>query len=214
MVLLRLLPLFALSACRIGAGPSRPDALPDGGAPSLPLPDVLDGVAEIVPPDDPDFPRAELSAAVKEAGLGGLSDGVAVRLIADVPVYRMWNGPDVVDGNGNTNRLGQWWSFDAPVGSRDDYRAAYEVCEAWNELLYVATCTLQAGAVVATGPGQSVSEETCGEDGESYDANPEDWQVYIARAWTREGEGLELNCPDPAEDYRAKPADVSQPEAP
>jgi hypothetical protein len=121
----------------------------------------------------------------------------------------MWSGPQKVDARGNTNRMGQWWAFDAPSGPVDGYRRDYEVCVAWNDLTWVATCTLKAGAVVAIGPGQSVSAATCGDASgqESYAANPGDWQVYVEKAWAR---SAELECPDATQDYEADPGDVAK----
>jgi len=160
---------------------------------------------------DADHARAELAGAVKPAGEGGLVEGLVVRLTADVPVYRMWNGPEKKDSRGNTNRLGQWWAYDAPTGPQASYRTAYEICRGWNDLTWVVKCTLKAGAVVAIGPGQSVSAATCGDatGAESYPANHKDWQVFVAKAWTRLGADKELDCPDEALDYAVDPADIS-----
>lgn len=190
------------------------DALADGGP--LALPASLEGRAEVLDPNDPDFGRAGVGSAVQPEGKGGVSEALVIRLSAELPVYRMWSGPEKVDANGNTNRLGGWWSYDAPSGPVQGYRVAYEICEQWNDLTWVATCTLQPGAVVAIGPGQSVSAQTCDNPSreESYPANPEDWQLYVAKSWTRLGEGKELVCPDASADYEADPADISRPIAP
>jgi len=133
-----------------------------------------------------------------------------VRLVQDLPVYRMWNGPDKLNAGGLTNRIGQWWSFDAPCGTRAKYRASYEICHAWNDLTWVATCNLKKGSVAAVGSGQSVSAENCGDPTgqESYFGNPIGWQVFVAKAWSR---GDELVCPGAEDDYRANPANVSIP---
>lgn len=156
---------------------------------------------------DPEAARADLLGAVKAPGLGGLAAGTVVRLTVDQPVYRLWNGPAKVDANGHDNRLGQWWTFDAPQGTQEQYRVDYEICEGWNDLTWVATCTLKAGSIVVIGPGQSVSQATCGTD-EVYAANPQDLQVYVAKAWTRLG--TELDCPDASADYPADPNDLTR----
>ena len=181
----------------------------------LALPAALQGKAEVVAATDPDYARADAASAVKPAGQGGISQGLVVRLTADVPVYRMWSGPDKKDSRGNTNRIGQWWSYDAPQGALTGYRTDYEICQGWNDLTWVATCTLQKGAVVVIGPGQSVSAETCADPfgKEAYPANAEDWQVYVSKAWTRLGTDKELNCPADTADYLADPADISKPKA-
>ncbi len=143
------------------------------------------------------------------AGQGGISEGLVVRLTEDLPVYRMWSGPDKLNASGFTNRIGQWWAYDAPTGTQAAYRDHYDICLAWNDLTWVATCTLKAGSVVAIGPGQSVSAETCGDPTgqESYPANPDYWQTYVAKAWARADE---LQCPADSADYQADPEDISR----
>jgi len=132
-----------------------------------------------------------------------------VRITQDIPVYRMWNGPGKKDGRGNTNRMGGWWSYDLPAGPVSKYRADYEICLAWNDLAWVATCTLKKGAVVAIGPGQSVSAETCNDPTgkESYPANATGWQTYVDKPWAR---AAELACPPESSDYAADPADIGK----
>ena len=63
----------------------------------LQLPAVLQGKAEVVAATDPDYARAAIGEAVKTDGQGGISQGLVLRLTADVPVYRMWNGPTKKD---------------------------------------------------------------------------------------------------------------------
>ncbi|MBL8484293.1 MAG: hypothetical protein JNJ60_19000 [Rhodocyclaceae bacterium] len=169
-------------------------------ADGLALPKKLEGKAVVLTQDDPDYARAKLESAVKPPGMGGVSQALVVRITEDIPVYRMWNGPDKKDARGNTNRLGGWWSYDAPNGPVDKYRSDYEICRAWNDLTWMATCTLKKGAVVAIGPGQSVSPETCGDPTgkEAYAANDKDWQTYVDRPWARP---TELVCPPDSQDY-------------
>lgn len=201
-------PLFSCTP-RAAAPETSP---PTAGGP-IALPEVLAGKAVVLAETDADHARGELSGALKQPGEGGLSEALVVRLTADVPVYRMWSGPEKKDSRGNTNRIGQWWSYDAPTGSQADYRVAYEICEGWNDLTWVVSCTLKAGAVVTIGPGQSVSAATCGDESgkEQYPANAKNWQVYVAKAWTRLGADKELDCPDEAKDYVADVADISRP---
>lgn len=179
------------------------------GSDTAPLPTPLAGKAQLLTPADPDHARAVVTAAVKPAGQGGVTQALVVRITQDLPVYRMWSGPDRKDSAGRTNRIGGWWSYDAPRGSVTAYRQNYEICMAWNELRWVATCTLKAGAVVAIGPGQSVSAETCGDPTgkETYAANPRDWQLYLDKPWTRPAE---LVCPPDSQDYEADPTDISR----
>lgn len=179
----------------------------------LSMPTQLQGKAEVVGSTDADFAKADSPSAIKPEGQGGISQGLVVRLTADVPVYRMWSGPTKKDSRGNTNRLGQWWSYDAPNGTQAGYRTDYEICMGWNDLTWVATCTLKKGAVVVVGPGQSVSAATCGDatGKESYPANSTDWQVYVSKAWARMPG--ELECPPEAADYEADLNDISKKKA-
>lgn len=195
----RVLPvlLLGLSACASSTADSQ----------GLALPPALAGKVAVLSPADADYVRANVTGAVKPAGQGGVTQALVIKLSQDMAVYRMWNGP-VTTGTGN--RLGGWWTFDAPRGSREGYRRAYEICGNWNQLAYVATCTLKQGAVVAIGPGQSVSAETCADASgyETYDVNRRDWQVYVNQPWNRPAE---FGCPDQDKDYKADPADVSRP---
>jgi hypothetical protein len=173
------------------------------------LPPQLVGKAFVIDSSDPDYGRAAVAAAVKPAGQGGVSFAMVVKLSQDLAVYRLWNGPGVVDSRGNTNRLGAWWTYDPPAGSAPNYRVTYEVCQSWNQLAWVVTCTLKAGAVAAIGPGQSVTAATCGDAGgaENYPANANAWQMYVDRPWTRPSE---LVCPAVDLDFAVDPGDLSR----
>lgn len=172
--------MLALTAC----GPKAP---PD-----------FKGHVEVVREVDPDL----MAQAVKPEGQGGVSNGWVVVVTEDVPVYRMWNGP----GDEDENRMGQWWAAEAPSGSEAEYRKRYAVCHEWNDLTWVARCTLTAGAKVVVGPTQSVGEDLCSLDGGEAYARSKGWQVFIPRAW----ENLHLVCPDASSDYRADPRDLSE----
>lgn len=179
------------------------------------LPPSLQGRVEVLSPDDPAAAAAALDKAVKEPGMGGVSEGWAVRTTEELIVWRMWNGPDVVDDAGRTNRIGGWWAADEPAGPVDQYRVDYEICDSWNDLTWMLSCTLAEGAVFAVGPGQSVSLETCGDDTPPLEAgsalafaqNPDHWQVYIDEPWNRAGE---LDCEEETAEYRVDPEDVSR----
>lgn len=176
------------------------------------LPSQLTGAVVIVGSDDPDYARADEAGAVKSPGEGNVSRAVIVRLTQDMPIFRLWNGPDAVDASGHTNRIGSWWTFERPRGSVQRYRQDYAVCLGWNRLAWVATCTLKKGAVVAVGPGNSVSAETCGDASgrEHYPPNERMWQLYVARPLERVGPEKELDCSDESRDYAADPRDVSR----
>lgn len=180
-----------------------------GLADGLELPASLVGKAVVLTAGDPDYALADVGDAVKPVGDGGISAALVIRLDQDLAVYRLWNGPAKLDANGNTNRLGGWWSYDAPRGTVAAYRIAYEICPSWNDLTWVASCTLKKGAVVAIGPGQSVSAATCGDPGgaASYPANPADWQTFVNQPW-KHPETLE--CPPVGADYPADPNDIAK----
>ena len=189
-----------------------PDRVPPATAAAeapLGLPLELAGKAEIVPPGDPDEPRADLASAVRGTGKGGLARGIVVRLTADIPIWRMWSGPTKKGKSGRADRMGQWWSYDAPHGTQAGYRAEYAICHAWNDLTWMTRCTLKKGAVVAVGPGQSVGPKACGDatGEESYPENRRAFQVWISRVWER---SREVDCPDAA-DYEIDARDISQP---
>lgn len=180
------------------------------------MPRQLRGKAVLLEATDPDYARADVAGGVKPPGEGGITEALVVRLTADVPVWRMWNGPAKKDARGNTNRLGQWWAYDPPVGSQEAYRKNYEICIAWNDLTWVAKCTLRKGAVVAIGPGNSVTAKTCGDPAgkETYPVNERDWQVWISKAWARLGADKELDCPPETADYEANLANITKAKAP
>lgn len=182
------LVLATVSGCALAEKNTAQDPLPAGSV-------VLEA-------DNPRYAEAVVDKAVMKPGDGGVSRAVVIELTQDTPVYRLWNGPNQ-DPKVNY-RKGSWWTFTKPTGPAEKYRADNEICPQWNALTYVASCTLKAGTVVATGPGQSVN---CPPPGPSYDANPDAWQVYVNNAWKRPG----LACPDESADYRADPNDLSKP---
>ena len=159
---------------------------------------VRGGALELVTPGDAAYAAADPAGATGAPGEGKVVKPYVVRLTRDLTVYRLWSG---------NNRMGQWWTFDAPAGTLSSYRARYEVCESWSSLRSVATCTLRRGAVVVIGAGQSVSAQTCGRPNERYPANPRDMQVYIREAW-KQGK---LSCPPAGADYLNDPLDIGAP---
>jgi hypothetical protein len=181
---------------------------PSGPERALVLPVVLQGKAVVLDKSDLDYPRADLAGAEKPKGEGGVSRGMVIRVTADFHVWRLWNGPAKLDPSGHTNRMGGWWAYDAPHGDQSGYRRDYEVCRIWNDLTWVAQCTLKAGAVVTIGPGNDVRADVCKKPGEAYPPNERDWQLWVANPWSR---GKELECPAETSDYEANPLDISGP---
>ncbi|CAA7621474.1 conserved exported hypothetical protein [Magnetospirillum sp. LM-5] len=185
--------LLLVSAC----------ATPDAGPPWR-------SAIEVLSPSDPAYGTVPLDQVKKAPGQGGVSEVQVVRLTRDLPVYRLWSGPTKVNASGQTNRLGSWWSFDPPRGAVSSYRNDYEICLSWNDLTWVATCTVKAGAVVAIGPGQSVSVDLCKNPAgpEQYGANPKGWQVFVNQPWAQPANSFE--CPPVSADYPADPADIAR----
>ena len=183
-----------------------------GPRPGLTLPADLAASVVILAPGADGYERADIQTAVESPGEGKVSRAIVIRLTRDIAVYRLWSGPDKVE-NGRTNRIGSWWTHDRPRGNVRQYRTSYEVCAVWNDLTWVATCTLRKGAVVAIGPGNSVSAATCGDKTgkEKYPPNEHNWQLYVSRAFERIGPDKELDCPDPDKDYEAQPGNLAKP---
>ena len=205
------LAVALLAASCAGRGPV---AVPGSGP--LQAPGSIAASVIVLTAESPEYVRADVAAAVKPAGEGNVYRAMVVQLTRDILVYRMWNGPASVDANGRTNRIGSWWTYDVPRGAQRDYRRSYEICTVWNTLAFVATCTLKKGAVVAIGPGNSVSARTCGDPTgrEAYPPNDRNWQLYLSKAFERIGPGKELECPDVAEDYEAEPSNLARRKTP
>jgi hypothetical protein len=177
------------------------------------IPREMAASLELVAATDASYADANAAGATGVPGEGKVTRPYVVRLTRDVPVYRLWAGPAVLDQQGRTSRIGQWWTFERPAGTLASFRRRYEVCEKWDTLRWVAQCTLRRGSVVVIGPGQSVSAETCGDSSgrESYPANDRDFQVYIHDAWKRTGPPREdLSCPDQSRDYQNDPRDIAK----
>ena len=181
---------------------------------TIALPRAVASSVELVAPGDGAYASADPGGATGEPGTGKVTKPFVVRLTRDLSVYRLWSGPNVRDGQGRTSRIGEWWTFDRPSGTLAGFRRRYEVCEKWDTLRWVATCTLRRGAVVVIGPGQSVSADTCGDPSgrERYPGNDRDFQVYIREAWNRLGTpNGDLICPDERRDYQNDPGNIAKP---
>ena len=153
----------ALSACSVGTSVCPPPPASSGRL-------------------DPVFAESVRAAAVRPAGGGGLSDGCTYVVSTPVRVYRLFSAsrPDQAKGN--------WWSFDHPYGTVDEYRARFAVCPAWNDLDRMVSCEIAAGAVVAIGPGQSAK---C--DDRTTLVQSKATQLYLPNP----GDSTLLRCSDP-----------------
>ena len=62
-----------------------------------------------------------------------------------------------------------------PTGTLAAYRSTYEVCAEWNDLDTLNECTLDVGAKVVLGPGQSAA---C-DGGKEYPKSPENQLLIV-----------------------------------
>ena len=87
-----------------------------GPAGDVRVPHVREGALELVAAGDTVYAAADPAGATGVTGEGRVIRPYVVRLTRDLPVYRLWAGPDVKDAQGRTSRIGQWWTFEPPSG--------------------------------------------------------------------------------------------------
>jgi len=111
-----------------------------------------------------------LGQALGAPGEGRLCSGRVYTVTGKgtVTVYRLWNSTNP------QSRLGRWWGLARPEGSVSGYRRDSAVCYQWSPLDRLTACTLQPGARLVVGPGQSAE---CSQY-LTYPASPA-LQVYI-----------------------------------
>lgn len=126
---------------------------------------TIEAHAGLAAVDDPEL----LASAIAKDGEGKLCMGAVYEVTEPVTVYRVWTAAKPY------TQIGGWWSFDAPQGPADAYRAANAICPEWSALDMVSRCTVKVGAHLVVGPGQSA---TC-EGGVAYGQSPVN-QVFIA----------------------------------
>ena len=121
--------------------------------------------------------------ALEPEGNGGVYEGKILKVKKIFPIFCVYTKKGDPK-TGRNNRFGGWWTH-VPPGkgiSKADYRRRYEICENFNrDLDRVVQCWIYPGALLLVGPGQSVSEDTCGKSGESYasDTGKDNLQIYI-----------------------------------
>jgi hypothetical protein len=118
--------------------------------------------------------EAPPSFAIGAPGKGALCEGKVFTVKQPVTVYRVFSAS--YETSKRAGPLGAYWSFQKPAQTSAAYRAAYEICPEWNDLDTLNECTIDPGAKVVLGPGQSA---TCN-DGISYPASPAN-QVLVVR---------------------------------
>lgn len=110
-----------------------------------------------------------LALALAASEKGNLCAGQVYRATAPITVHRVWNSEK------EFTRIGRWWSFAAPTGTREAYRRDNVICEDWSRLDRAVTCEIAVGARFVVGPGQSVACDV----GASYPKSATN-QVFIA----------------------------------
>jgi hypothetical protein len=108
-------------------------------------------------------------------GYGGLRCPRFFRAAAGAKFYRLWDGrKDTAEERGYSFTLTRFAPHDR------DYRRKFGVCEKWNDLSKEFICEIKPGAtaIIAIGPGEQVSENTCGRKREFYREVP-DLQVMF-----------------------------------
>lgn len=94
--------------------------------------------------------KALLDVAVSPSDKGNLCAGQVFRATEPITVYRVWNSEK------DYTRLGRWWTFTAPSGTREAYQDDYIICDGWSRLDQVVACKIKPGANFVVGPGQNV----------------------------------------------------------
>lgn len=103
------------------------------------------------PVDDSPAAGAVLQKSLGATDAGSLCTGQVFEAAAPIKVYRVWNSEK------EYTQMGGWWSFDAPSGTREQYREQNAVCEEWSKLDRLIVCEIKVGALFVVGPGQSAT---------------------------------------------------------
>lgn len=94
-----------------------------------------------------------LNAVIGEVGKGMLCEGRVFQVDSTIQVYRVYTKAK------SYTALGSWWSFNQPVGPREEYARANDICPEWSALDIVHHCTIKPGTQIVVGPGQSAQCE-------------------------------------------------------
>jgi hypothetical protein len=93
--------------------------------------------------------------SIGEPGKGSLCAGQVFVAQGPVTVYRLFSA------SWKDSKLagpkGAFWTLDKPSGTAASYRNVYEICKEWNDLDMINECTIEVGARVVLGPGQSAT---------------------------------------------------------
>lgn len=187
----------ALSVVLIACGgAARPPALPEPGPVAITAASPTPAIT--APPIKPAAPAVHAACAgpiatpppglvavdepapawsIGEPGKGSLCAGRVFTAKGPVTVYRLFSA------SWKESRLagptGAYWTLDRPGGTAATYRSVYEICKEWNDLDMISECTIEAGARVVIGPGQSA---TCDESDTSYPRSAANQVVLVKKA--------------------------------
>ncbi|PVZ70401.1 hypothetical protein [Pelagibaculum spongiae] len=140
-ILLRAVLLFTITAFGSGCAVLQPVAITNA--------DCV-GQIDAMPQGLVEVKDAQLlQAAMGEPGKGGLCMGKVYQAAKPVIVYRVWNSDK------SYSKYGRWWSFEKPMGTRDEYRIKNGICPSWSELNMLSQCEIKTGEKIVVGPGQS-----------------------------------------------------------
>lgn len=123
--------------------------------------------------------------ALGQPGKGALCEAKVFTAKEPVTVYRAFSAS--YESSKRAGPLGAYWTFQKPRGKASEYRATYEICAEWNDLDMLNECTIDVGAKVVLGPGQSAQ---C-DGGKDYPQSPAN-QVLIVRG--SDGKVPVANC--------------------
>lgn len=143
---------LAISGCAHLPANTAAEATADNGIDGVPCVGAVDGAA----PGLVHFDNAPLLAlAQRPSGEGYLCSAKSFAITQPVRLYRL------IDSTQPYSKLGSFWSFDRPTGTRDDYRAKFAICKQWSQLDRLIACDVRPGTVVVVGTTQSAN---CGQD--------------------------------------------------
>lgn len=130
-------------------------------------------------------------------GAGGVYNTKVFKLSKPLTVYRVYSKQDAA-----TARMGTWWSHTNPAGSSlAAYRKNYAICHAWNtQMDTMVTCTLDAGTILAIGPGEAVDKGKCQDPNEHYLKDTAQKWYQIALFESYKGQGGKIHCGDASKD--------------
>lgn len=127
------------------------------------------GTIERAAPGLVEFGNAPLLAqSQRPSGGGYLCSAKSFAVTQPVRLYRL------IDSTQPYSKLGSFWSFDRPTGTREDYRARFAICKQWSQLDRLVACDVRPGTMIVVGTTQSAD---CGQ-GVTYEKTAAN-QVFV-----------------------------------